>query len=212
MLNVTKLKKRLAKSLPKVKKPSKKSVLYSILILLVFALLYLGRSLVFAAWVNKRPIFRLTLIRELEKQGGSQVLDSLVEENLILQEANKNKIKVTTAEINTEITKIEELIKSQGMSLDEALKLRNQTRKDLEKQIRYQKIAEKILSSKIIVTDEEAKAYFDKNKAVYGNNANYANLADQIKSQIFQQKLADEYKSWIADIRAKAKIFYFINY
>ena len=212
MLKIKTLKKGLAKKLSKVRKPSKKGVLLTLLVVSVLALFYFCKSLVFAVWVGKRPISRFTVIRELEKQGGKQVLTNLIEESLILQEADKNNIKVGVDEVNNEIVKIEALIKSQGLSLDEALNLRNQTRNDLVDQVRIQKIVEKLLSPKITVTDEEVKAYFDKNKAVYGSGANYDKLKDQIKSQIIQQKLADEYKNWIADIKAKAKIFYFINY
>ena len=196
----------------KISKVFTKKVLLSILLpIAVILVLYLLRSLIFAAWVNGRPVYRFSLTRELEKQGGKQVLDSLIEKALISSEARKNNVKVEQSEIDAEIKKIEEIVAGQGLSLDEALKFRNQTRKDLIDQIKIQKMVEKLLSSKITITDAEAKDYFDKNKSLFGQNPVFDKVKDQVNNQLFQQKLSEQYSSWITDLKTKAKILYFIN-
>jgi len=210
------MKKKLNKLTIKLKKFSKKVLTKKILLnvflpLFIILVLYLSRSLIFAAWVNGRPVYRYSLTRELEKQGGQQVLDSLIEKSLITSEAVKNKITVEQSEIDSEIAKIEELISAQGLSLDEALNFRNQTRKDLVDQIKIQKLVEKLLFSKIIITDEELKEYFNSNKSLFGTNPVFDKVKDQVSQQLFQQKLSEEYGSWIADLKTKAKILYFIN-
>lgn len=196
----------------KINKIFTKKILLSIFLpIVVIAFLYLGRSLIFAAWVNGRPVYRFTLIRELEKQGGKQVLDSLIEKSLVSSEGKKANVTVVQSEIDSEIKNIEKTISGQGISLDEALNLRGMTRKDLENQIKTQKIVEKILSSKIAITDAEAKDYFTKNKTLFGQNPVYEKVVDQVKNQLFQQKLSTEYTTWITDLKTKAKILYFIN-
>jgi len=196
----------------KISKVFTKKVLLSILLpIAVILVLYLLRSLIFAAWVNGRPVYRFSLTRELEKQGGKQVLDSLIEKALISSEARKNNVKVEQSEIDAEIKKIEEIVAGQGLSLDEALKFRNQTRKDLIDQIKIQKMVEKLLSSKITITDAEAKDYFDKNKSLFGQNPVFDKVKDQVNNQLFQQKLSEQYNTWITELKTKAKILYFIN-
>ena len=206
------MRKKISKILVSLKKIfTKKRVITFLVIVLVLTGVYFSRSLIFAAWVNGKPVYRYSLIRELEKQGGKQVLASLVEQALISAEAKKSNVTISEIEIETEIKKIEETISGQGISLDEALKLRGMTRKDLEKQIGTQKIVEKILASKILLTDQEVKDYFNANKTLFGQNPVFDKVKDQVRAQLFQQKLSEQYNTWITDLKTKAKILYFIN-
>ena len=185
-----------------------KKFLNILIFLLVISLLYTGRSLIFAAWVGNRPIFRYTLIKELEKQGGKQVLDALMERSIIQQEGSKANIKVSADDINKEMARIEEVVKKQGTTLDSALSLSGMTKKDLINQIRLQITKERILKSKINVSDEEIKSYYDTNKI----QESFETVKENIKNEIINLKTQEEYAKWIEEIKAKAKIFYFIKY
>lgn len=202
------MKKKLSKVL---KVFTKKRVIVALIVVLLSTGIYFSRSLIFAAWVNGRPIYRYSLISELEKQGGKQVLDGLIEKALINSEAAKNKIKVEQSEIDSEIKKIEEMISGQGLTLDDALKFRNQTKKDLTRQIEIQKMVEKLLSSKIVITDAELKDYFNTNKSLFGQNPVFDKVKDQVKNQVLQQKLSEQYSTWITELKTKSKILYFIR-
>ena len=202
------MKKKISKIL---KVFTKKRVIAALIVALLLSGLYFSRSLIFAAWVNGRPVYRFSLISELEKQGGKQVLDGLIEKALINSEAAKNKIKVEQSEIDSEVKKIEEMVAGQGLSLDEALKFRNQTRKDLIDQIKIQKIVEKLLASKIVITDADLKDYFTKNKSLFGTNPAFDKVKEQVKNQVLQQKLSEQYSAWITELKTKAKILYFVN-
>ncbi|MCX6706232.1 MAG: hypothetical protein NTV24_03990, partial [Candidatus Woesebacteria bacterium] len=114
-------------------------------------------------------------------------------------------------EIDTEIKNIEQTVSGQGISLDEALNLRGMTRKDLTDQIKTQKTVEKILSSKIVITDQELKDYFNANKTLFGQNPVFDKVKDQVNTQLFQQKLSEQYTTWITDLKTKAKILYFVK-
>lgn len=198
--------KKLSKVLTNLKKNRK--FLTILIVLIVFALVYVGRSLIFAAWVGNRPIFRYTLIKELEKQGGKQVLEALMERSLIQQEGSKANIKVSDDDIIKEIAKIEEVVKKQGMTLDSALSVSGMTKKDLIGQIKLQIIKERIFKDKITVSDEEIKSYYDTNKI----QESFETAKDNIKTEIINLKLQEEYAKWIEEIKSKAKIFYFIKY
>ena len=78
----------------------KKSHAVSLVVILIVAtLIFAFRSFIVAASVNGQPITRLAVVKEAEKQGGKQVLESLVTNTLIEQEARKQKVTVTDIEI-----------------------------------------------------------------------------------------------------------------
>ena len=185
-----------------------------ILLLLIVGgiLIYFVKSLFLAAFVNGRPISRIALIQELEKQGGQKVLDSLVEKSLILQEANKEGIRISKADIDAEIARIEALLKEQNLSLDEALSMRGETKAGLYEQIKLQKTVEALLAKKISVTDEEIRKYFDENIDLFGADAKFEDVMAEAGDQLYQQKLNSEYAQWIGELKQKAKIIYLLNF
>jgi parvulin-like peptidyl-prolyl isomerase len=191
---------------------SKKTTGVLLILILLGGILYLGRSLFVAAIVNGKPITRYTLVRDLETQGGKATLNNLIEKSLIFQEAAKSGINIDKVTIDAEIKKIEDNLKTQNLSLDDALKARSLTREGLSDQIKIQKTVEAILLPKITVADEELKTYFDQNKSLFAQGAKFEDLKDQIKEQVQSQKLSEEYQKWITDLKAKAKINYFVNF
>lgn len=176
--------------------------------LIVFVL---ATALLSASIVNGIPVSRLAVIRELERQGGQQVLDTLIERELIFQQARKQGIKVTTEVVDAQIKTIEDNLQSQGQTLDEVMSAQGVTRADLVAQIRIQKIVESILGPQISVSDEEISSYFSENQSLYEGKS-LADVTDEIQTQLFQQKLSSEYSQWIADLKAKAKIYSLVNY
>lgn len=191
-------------------KKYKKQYLIASLALIVLGLLLFKLS--FAALVNGFPITRFKVTRELEKQAGMQVLDNLIDKTLINQEAKRLGIKIDEVVVNAELKKIEDSLKSQGVDLNTALKERGQTKEGLIEQIRIQKIVEKILSGKINISDSDIKSYFDSNSSFYPKGTKLETVKNEIKDQIFQSKLMTEYQKWLAELRTKAKIFYFVKF
>lgn len=196
-------------------KPGKIS-LVAVIILAVGGLLYLGRSFFVAAIVNGKPITRLAVVGELEKQDGKTILDSLIEKDLILQEAKKNNITVTNDQVNTEIDSIKTTLTQQKTTLEAALTSRGMTLDELKEQVVIQKSVEAILSPKIQISDAEIKDYFNQNLQYFkdniGKNVTLAQATSQIKNQIFQQKMSTEYTTWMDGLKSKAKILQFVNY
>lgn len=190
----------------------KRNILILLAIVIVIGALYYLKGLFIAAIVNGQPITRIAIIQELEKRGGKQTLSSLTTQALILQEARKRNVDVNQKEIGEEVKKVEDNLKKQGQNLDSALSLQGLTRQDFEKQIRLQKLVEKMLSHDIKVTDKEVNDYIKKNKDSIPDNIKPEEVTASARQQLQQQKLGTKAQEWLADLQAKAKIQYFVNY
>lgn len=180
-----------------------------LVVIILTLLFYFSKGLFVAATVNGQPIWRLTLVKELEKQAGKKVLDSLITRTLILQEAKKQKVSVTDEEVNKEISQIEETVNSQGQNLDQLLTAQGMTKNDLVEQIRTQKLVEKIAAKDIKITDEEVKDYFEENKSSFPKDKKFEEVEEDIKKQLEQEKLNEKIQTWIQSLRNAAKINYF---
>ena len=212
MIKIQKVGKNLQSATKALTEKVSKSRWLRIILLLIAGgvLIYLVKSLFIAAFVNGRPVSRIALIQELEKQGGQKVLDSLIEKSLILQEANKEGIKVSKADIDAEIARIEALLKEQNLSLEDALSMRGESRASLSEQIKLQKTVEALLAQKI--TDDEVRKYFDENVDLFGAEADFEDVKADAGDQLYQQKLNSEYSQWIEELRSKAKILYLLKF
>lgn len=180
-------------------------------LLLIVGLIYYYRSLLVAATVNGVPIMRISVIQELERVSGKAALDSLITEKLINDEAVAKGSAVTAEEVATEISKIESQVTAQGKTLDEALKEQNMTRLQLTQRIKVQKNLEKLLADKIKISDSEVDQYIKDNaiKIPVGQETDYRS---QIAAQLEQQKFSIEADSFLASLRSKAQIKYFVSY
>ncbi|BBH20926.1 hypothetical protein Back11_22710 [Paenibacillus baekrokdamisoli] len=119
------------------------------------------------ATVNGVAITKDKLFDSMSELGGKQTLDNLIQDELIMQAADKDGIKVTDADVEKEITSIKGRFPTEA-DFNAALQQANMTLDDLKKQTPMQLRIRKILEPKVTVTDKEIKDYFDKNKASLG--------------------------------------------
>jgi enamine deaminase RidA (YjgF/YER057c/UK114 family) len=199
-------------------KADKKSIKISIKIAIIIAMIiavgvlaYIYKGLFIAATVDGSPISRLAIVQELEKASGKDLLDSLITEKLVQNEANAKKIVVSNDEINGKIKNIEDQIVAQGDTLDAALAAQGMSMEDLKKQIIFQKEVEELVADKINVTDEEVAQYI-KDNAISIPEGQEATTTAQIKDELRNQKLSTEANALIATLKSQAKIRYFVNY
>lgn len=195
-----------------VRKIPKSKVLIIVGILITAGLLFYFKSLFIAATVNGQPISRLSLISELDKQGGKRTLETIITKTLILQEAQKKNASISQQEIDNELKKIEDSLSKQGQNLDQALVSQGMTKSDLTEQIKLQKLIEKMVGKDIKITDKEINDYITQNKDSLGENASSENTGQQVSDQLKQQKLSDKIQTWIGNLQQNAKISYFIKY
>ncbi|HNV96830.1 MAG TPA: SurA N-terminal domain-containing protein [bacterium] len=192
-------------------KINKKTIIIVAIIVAVLVVFYLIKGFFVVATVNGNPISRLSLINKLEQQGGASVLDSIITEKLIENEARAKKIVISNEEINEEIKKVEDQVKAQGGTLEAILDSQGMTLNDVKKQITLQKQVEKLLSDKINVTDEEVAKYI-KDNAITVESGQEEEVNIQVKSALTNEKLNIEAQAFINDLKTKAKIKYFVKY
>jgi parvulin-like peptidyl-prolyl isomerase len=180
-------------------------------VLIVGALAYFYKGFFIAATVNGGPITRWAVINELEKASGKNALEGMINQKLIDDEAKKKGISISGDEIDAEIKKIEEQIKGQGQTLDQALAEQNMTLADFKKRIETQKQLEKLLVDKTQVTDSEVDQYIKDNSVIIpaGQEVSYR---EQIKGQLQQQKFSTEAETFVNSLRTQASIRYFVKY
>ncbi len=200
------------KSTKVINRKASRFLFFSLLILVLGFVTYLNAGLFLVALVNGKPIWRIDLIRELEKQGGKQITEDLVNKMLIYQEANKKGVHVSSEDVDNEYKKIEDQFKSQGTTLQDAMAIQGVKESDLREEIRLNLLLKKLLEDRINVSDEEAKDYFEKNKQLLGENKSFEDLKDQIKTVLSNQKLSQAYQSFLEELKSSSQIKYFGNF
>ena len=177
-------------------------------IILILALLYFFKGQFVIALVNGKPIFRQTLIKELEKQAGQKALEAIITKTLILQKAKKENIQVTEEEINQEVQKIEESLTAQGQDLNQLLKQQGMTQENLKEELKIQKIVEKIATKDIQITEDEVASFIAERKDFYPPDQDPEDLNKQVRKQLMEQKTGEAVQTWIAALQKEANIAY----
>ncbi|MCL5113712.1 MAG: hypothetical protein M1372_00900 [Patescibacteria group bacterium] len=190
---------------------TKKNIIIAVVAFVIIALAFFLKKQLIVASVNGQPIYRLTLINELEKQGGKKVLDGLVTNSLILQEAKRRNITINEAETNLELKKIDENLKKQGQSLEQALSLQGVTLQAVKKNIELNLIMKKLLAGKTSVSDKEVSDYIEKNKKSIPEDAKPEDTKNQVRQQLEQQKFQEKGQEFIKSLQDKAKINYYLS-
>lgn len=203
--------KKVEKKLNKLKKLNKKTIIIVAIVIVLGVLLYLGRGLFIAATVNGQPISRWSVITMLEKESGKSLLESMVIEKIIAIEAKSKNVVVSDEDVSAEIKKIEADITAQGGTLELALAQQGLTLDVVKKQILLQKQVEKLLADKIVVSDEDIAKYITDNQVTVPAGQE-ATFNEQIKADLVAEKLNTEAQAYIAELKEKAKIKYFVNY
>jgi len=175
-------------------------------------LLYYYRGLFVVAIVEGKPITRLALVRELEAQAGKGALDSLVTEALIEQRAKELGLSILPKEVDEKIAGIEEELSAQGQELDQMLVAQGMDRTDLARQVRLQMMVEKIVVDRVQVSDEEIAEYIEQYSSFFPEEMAEEEKQAGAKEQVQQQKLAENFYSWLEEAKAEADITYFVEY
>lgn len=196
----------------KFKKPRRSVITALIVAVVIIGVAIFARGFFIAATVNGSPISRWSVIKELEKQGGKQVVESLISKKLIEAELGKQKISVTKEAIDGEIKKIETQLSSQGQNLKDALATQGMTEEKLREQITIQKKLETLLADKTAVTATEIDAYIKTSKATPPKDVKMEDFKKQIGDQLKQQKFQQEAEKWVSDLTKNAKIKYYVTY
>jgi foldase protein PrsA len=190
-----------------------KKVVFAILLALLLGLsAYFLRNLVVAATINGKPIFRYQVIQRLEEQSGKQMMEALINESLLMQEAQKKNITVTQADVNAELKKIEETLSKQGIKLETALTSQNMTRAGLERNVKLQLFAKKLVEKDIKITQKQIDDYIKQNKESFPATMKPAEVTAQVKQFLIEQETGKKIQEVLAGVRKDAKIMEFVKY
>lgn len=180
-----------------------------IAILLGAIFIWKFRGKLIAATVNGQPISRMELNDQLAKKFGTQTLDNLINERLILSAARTKGIFLTAPDIDTRIKDIEKKLEGR-MTLDDALKLQGLSREDFKRQIEIQLSIEKMFDNDASVSAAEIEDYLSKNSTALKSSTDPAALKEEVKNTLKQQKVSELFDKWFAEVRKNAKIQKFI--
>lgn len=194
-----------------VKKLSFFVFIFLLLVVLGF-LTYLNAGIFLVALVNNKPVWRLDLIRQLEKQGGKQLAEVLVNKSLVYQEAARRNVSVSNEDVDKEYSRLSDQFKSQGMSLQDAMTLQGLKESDVREELKYSLILKKLLSDKIEVSDKEVSDYFENNKSMFDSKKSFDELKGDIKNFLVNQKMSQSYQSFIEELKSSSKIKYFMTF
>lgn len=196
-----------------VSKPFYKKQSSLIIALIILAgLAYLTKSIFVAAIVDNEPIWRLSIVRNLEKRQGADVLDSLITEKLVKAEAEEQGVTVSDEQLQAKIQEIEETLTAQGQELDVLLTQEGLTRDELNKQISLQIMIEELLQKQISVSDEEIDTYIETYKDSFLQGVAEEDLRETAKTQLTQEQMSQLYTTWIEELKSKANIRYWVAY
>ncbi|MFC1711219.1 SurA N-terminal domain-containing protein [Patescibacteria group bacterium] len=196
--------KQLIKKIDKIKIP------LAIGVVVLFAALYFFKGQFIAATVDGMPVWRYTLISELEKKAGKDALEAIITQRLILDRAKKDNVTVTDEEITSEVTNIENQFTAQGQDFEQLLELQGTTREELGEQIKIQLLLEKLVDSTASVSAEEVANYYKTNEQLFGGAA-LETVENDIKMQLEQQKKGTAINAFLEDLKANATINYYLN-
>ena len=186
-----------------------KQLIFILGLILVLGLLYSYKSQFIVATVNGQPISRIALVKELESQGKSLAVDSLISKELIFQEAKRRKISIPQKDLNKAIVEVEKSFQANNQTLDNFLDQQNITYKDFLQQVRLQLIMEKLLSGKVEVTDEQINKYLEENQEFFPEGISEEQLRNSALEQLKQIELNAQVQKLLDELRKNAKVKYF---
>ena len=167
-----------------------------------------------AARVNGTVISRAEVTRELERQAGAQVLESLISDRLVQDDADSKGITVVQEDIDREVANLTSQLETQGQSLDAYLASQNFTREYLSERIRLRLLLDELLADRIAVTDEEVEAFIEQNGDFLpeGTDTTDPEFRAQIAAQLEQEKFNAAAGSYIDELLSSSDVQYVHSY
>jgi len=183
-------------------------------IILFAALLYaliqppFGKTSETVASVNGVNISRDMLYDEMVKTGGAPILDNMITEELMDQEAEETGVKVTDSDVESEIAMIKKGFPTEEeweAALSQNGTTEDQLRIDIVKQVQMRKL----LEAETQVSDEEINTFYEENLQAMSTPDKVPTLEEkkeEIRYQLVYQKVSEAAPAWIEKIRAEAEI------
>lgn len=189
-------------------KPKPRFVYFIILIVGLSLLFLTNKGMLIAAVVDGRPIFRWQLNKVLVNRFGKQILENMVSEQLVANEARKAGVSVSKTDV---LQKEQEIVKGLGsnVNLEDLLKFQGMTQVDFDNQVRVQLTVEKVLGKDISITEPDIDNFIATNRALLVATEQ-AELKAEARQAIMSQKIGEKLQPWFNELKDKAKILRFL--
>lgn len=182
---------------------SKRVVVLGLIVIGGGILLFLAYRWLVVAWVDQTPITRVEMYKQLEARYGKDLMEQMVTETLITNEAKNRKVSVSKEEVAAEVKKLED---QQGGAdkLDQVLGFQGMTRAELEKQISYQLLIRRMFGDGVTVSDEDVNQYIESNKEQLGEVDDQTKVT--IREQLVMQKIGQAFNTWLTENKSGSRV------
>lgn len=152
------------------------------------------------ATVNDAKITQGQLNDALMKQYGDEVLESLMTKEIVKQESEKLKIKVSDDEIKEEYDSYVQKYGDENTFI-ESIKRYKMTKEDVMDDIKNYLLTVKLLEKDIKITDEDLKAYYEENKEYYtlddDKQLSFEEAKEQVLDDLKEDRINERYETWL---------------
>lgn len=179
----------------------------TVLIALVISLLLLAfykKHWFIAATINRIPISNFEVLYRLNEQFRNQTIEQMVNEKLILAEAQKNGVKITTEDIDRKISELEKNVGGAEV-LNNLLTQQGQTRTSLTNQLIIQLSIEKLYKKDATVSATEVNEFIAQNQGQL-TATDSAGQITEAEELLKQQKLSQIFNEKFQQIKKSAQI------
>lgn len=175
-----------------------------------------NRQAITAQEVDKRvSFFELAYGHRLNgseyRTARGQVLDMMIDEEIIVQEARRRRLIPTAKQVEAEVKRVEDYIRNRVFGgsprrYEEGLKKAGLTRDDIRRYVERQLMGDMLyrqVTAKVTVTPQEVRSYYDNNRAQFREPERVHLLEIRVNSAEDGQKALQELKNG-ADFKAVA--------
>lgn len=137
------------------------------------------------------------------------LIQKLVDQKLTEQEVKRLGIKITDSEIEEAIERTKSMNYMTDEQLRQELAKSGMTmalyKKEMEQQLMKTRLIQYEVKSKIVITDEEVRSYFEKNRSDFGEKP-FKDVEKTISDRLYKEQVEKMFKKWISDLRKNAHI------
>lgn len=193
-----------------VTNPKIKFITIGLLALIVLAaLVWKFKTLFVVAMVNNRPVTRYELENKIMSRYGKQTLDEIINERLVMEKAENEKVSVTPSEIDAKVADLTKMLAGQT-TLEAALSQQGLTMEEFRRQIYLQTLVEKISEPQIKIGDQEIDEYIAQNKT-YLTATEEGAIRREATTALKRQKISEIFGKIFEDLKTKAKVLNFLQ-
>ncbi|HNZ70619.1 MAG TPA: hypothetical protein PKJ86_01235 [Candidatus Dojkabacteria bacterium] len=206
----------LAKVTNVTKSKTFKNIIFFIGWLILFTGIFAGVDLFFQylnndrsiAVVNGTMIPRKEYYKATDLSYGPVIVNSLITQEIVQQEAAKQNITISDQEVDDIITQYAEQLGGQE-NLEASLELYNTNLDQLREDIKLQKITMKLYEQSINPTEDVLKAFFEENKVAFygeGTTATYEEKSQEIRDAYIATEYTANEAQWLQEMQNQYRI------